>query len=145
MHRNYIQSILPINGPLISYNAAIIGGVNFDLIKNSAKFILDYISKNNVILDSQLKKNKDYEKNKTWYKSVFLEQVLMVKIILSHLNLNEPTTILKGQSTQMQTCNEMQKHNIIHLWGKFYHYVETTFGVDNFIKKLEKEWTTKNI
>jgi hypothetical protein len=146
IHKKFINDLTgsTLNSPLVSHNAAILGGLKFDVIKTAAKFVIKYAIENNDILEDQIKKDKNYHYTKSCYKSIFLEQILMVRIILSNLNMNQPITVLtKESASQEDTLQEMIKHDIIHLWGRFYYHIEKTLGIDNFIKKLSLN--TRNI
>ena len=139
IHNPFIENLIgsSLISPLISHNAAIIGGSKFNAIKTAAKFVLKYTIENNHTLENQLKIYKNYYKNKSCYKSIFLEQILMVRIILANLNMEQPVTVLNGGFSQEDALEEMIKHDIIHLWGRYYHHISKTVGINNFIKKLK--------
>jgi hypothetical protein len=138
IHSAFVHNFFPeINkSQFMSYNLGIFGGQNFEAINKASNDVLNFFTSNKNQLDLELKKHPEYSINSSWYKSVFLEQFLMVSLILKYNNMMSPNFIFAEETSDL-TCRNMKNYNIIHLWTYIYRDINKYIGIDNFINMVK--------
>lgn len=136
-HANFLSKYFPeINkSEFMSYNLGLFGGQNFQSINEASNSVLNFFISHKKEIDNELKKIKYYHKIDSWYKSVFLEQFLMVSLILSYSNMPKPEFIFASE-TMDSTAQDMKNYDIIHLWTNIYGNIQKYIGIDNFLKMI---------
>lgn len=112
---------------LNSYNCAIVGGQNFNIFKQSAKYVIDFAQKYKDVLE---KFAIDNEMKVDWFAAVFLEQVVFLNLLKLGLGLEDIPIYLKANTTDDLNI-EAQEKNVIHLWGS---KEKLQFFVDELVK-----------
>jgi hypothetical protein len=137
-HASFLSTFFPdINkSEFMSYNLGLFGGQNFQSINKASNSVLNFFINHEKKIDNELKKIKYYDKIDSWYKSVFLEQFLMVSLILFDNNMLKPEFVFTSE-TMNSTAQDMKNYNIIHLWTDIYGNVQKYIGIDNFLKMIQ--------
>jgi len=120
-----------------SYNAAILGGSNYALLKSNLNLILHYAKNQYSDVNNIIKENLKLSQYKHWLFCVFLEQILLPNNMLK--NVPNISTIIDTSKCKNNTevFSILKKNNVVHLWylKNFIHYI---IGIDNLIKYMTK-------
>lgn len=120
-----------------SYNAAVLGGLNYTVLKNNLQIILNYAKNQFTDLNDIIKENLNLPQYRNWIFSVFLEQMLLPCGILKNIpNISTVIDTSKCKS-HSEVFPILRKNNIIHFW-----FTKSTLhgvlGIDNLVNYMTK-------
>lgn len=118
-----------------TFNCAVFGGNEYNLIGSCASSVLHEVRTNRDALNLALKLPKD---EPYWRRSVFLEQICLTNMVTTELGVPPKQVLeLEGSSGIHGACEKMRSKGVIHLWF-FKNALDSFVGGEIFADMMEK-------
>ncbi len=115
------------------YNAAIIGGYNYGLLKTILQNTLYSVKNQSDEINRIIKQNLESNLTSNWIFSAFVEQILLPN------KLPQVSTVI--DASECKSLNEclllLKQHNVLHLWYNKC-FLDSVIGIDRLIQYMEK-------
>lgn len=119
--------------PTVSYNAAIMGGKNQNLLQQHLQKILNLVKNQSDDIKVALKDNLESKQNSNWAFSVLIEQLLFPNS-LPNVHVLLDTKECQNHTSVMPV---LKKNNILHLWYAKPFFNET-IGIERLMQYMTR-------
>ena len=140
LHRDILEKFFQLDMSIDTvYNCAIFGAIDFNTVNNQILKTLKFIDLYNKLIDQLISTiEKPGQRNK-WKKTVFIEQLFLIKNIRTAIGLPKVATIVESAKANNHSdiFKILERKNILHLW---IHkgLIHETIGLEKFLAMLDK-------